>query len=204
MVLTRFFGRKPDPTGTVVTVRLNDRAQPMDRGERYEDPLQELLAKNGWGEVSGGGSQLSEDGEIVFCELELLLSEITPDTLRAIADKLDSLGAPVGSRILSEPELSLGSSEGLGIYLNGTDLPDETYRDCDVDVVYSEFNRLLIGIGSVHSHWQGPTETALYVYGRTAAEMRTALQPFLDSYPLCERARIVQIAPASESQGHLS
>jgi len=34
----------------------------------------------------------------------------------------------------------------------GTDLPDETYRDCDVDVVYSEFNRLLTGIGSVHSH----------------------------------------------------
>ena len=41
---------------------------------------------------------------------------------------------------------------GLGIYLNGTDLPDETYRDCDMDVVYSEFNRLLTGIGSVHSH----------------------------------------------------
>lgn len=60
------------------------------------------------------------------------------------------------------------------------------------------------GIGSVHSHRQGPTETALYVYGRTAAEMRTALQPFLDSYPLCERARIVQIAPASEGEGHLS
>ena len=40
MVLTRFFGKKPDPTGTVVTVRLNDRAQPMDRGERYEDFLQ--------------------------------------------------------------------------------------------------------------------------------------------------------------------
>ena len=152
MVLTRFFGKKPDPTGTVVTVRLNDRAQPMDRGERYEDPLQR-------------------------CSPRI---------------------------ILSEPELSLGSSEGLGIYLNGTDLPDETYRDCDVDVVYSEFNRLLTGIGSVHSHWQGPTETALYVYGRTAAEMRTALQPFLDSYPLCERARIVQIAPASEGEGHLS
>lgn len=56
MVLTRFFGKKPDPTGTAVTVRLKDRAQPMDRGERYEYPLQELLAKNGW----------------------MLLSEVTP------------------------------------------------------------------------------------------------------------------------------
>jgi hypothetical protein len=202
-MLSRFFGRTSEPTGTLVVARLNDRMQPMDRGERYEDPLQELLAANGWGEVSGGGSQLSEDGEIMFCDLELELAAVTPDILRAIADKLDSLGAPIGSRILSEPELSLGSHEGLGIYLNGTDLPDETYQNCDVDVVYSEFNRLLTGIGSVHSHWQGPTETALYVYGRTAGEMRAALQPFLDSYPLCQRARVVQIAPAPDGDSRV-
>ena len=61
------------------------------------------------------------------------------------------------------------------------DLPDETYRDCDVDVVYSEFNRLLTGIGSVHSHWQGPTETALYVYGlyRSRDAHRVAAVPRL-------------------------
>ena len=132
-------------------------------------------------------------------------SQASAPSLERVADKRRSGAgstprAPIGSRILSEPELALGSSEGLAIYLNGTDLPDATYRDCDIDVVYSEFDRLLSGIGSVHSHWQGPTETALYVYGRTAVEMRAALQPFLDSYPLCERARVVQIAPAADSQ----
>lgn len=193
-MLGRFFSKKPEASGTLVIVRLNDRIQPIDRGERYEDPLQELLAKNAWGEVSGGGSQLSEDGEILFCDIELQLSETTPDVLHAITDKLESLGAPVGSRVMSEPELPFGRGEGLAIYLNGTDLPDETYRDCDADFVFSEFNRLLSGIGSVHSHWQGPTETALYVYGRTASEMRAALQPFLESYPLCNRARVVPIA----------
>jgi hypothetical protein len=69
-----------------------------------------------------------------------------------------------------------------------------------VSPVARGIDRLLSGIGSVHSHWQGPTETALYVDGRTAVEMRAALQPFLDSYPLCERARVVQIAPASDGQ----
>ena len=49
------------------------------------------------------------------------------------------------------------------MYLNGTDLPDETYRDCDIDFVYSEFNRLLEGQGAVHSHWQGPDRNALYM-----------------------------------------
>ena len=130
--------------GTIVIARLNDRAQPVDRGELYEDPLQELLAANAWGEVSGGGSQLSEQGEIQFCDIEIL--------------------------------------------------PDSTYQECDSNFVYSEFNRLLSGIGRVHSHWQGPTETALYVLGRSAGDMRAALQPFLDSYPLCQRARVVQIA----------
>jgi hypothetical protein len=181
-------------SGTIVIARLNDRAQPVDRGELYEDPLQELLAEKAWGEVSGGGSQLSEQGEIQFCDIEIFLVEVTPEILGAIATKLESLGAPVGSRLLSEPELPFGSNAGLAIYLNGTDLPDSTYRECDSNFVYSEFNRLLIGVGRVHSHWQGPTETALYVYGRSAADMRAALQPFLDSYPLCQRARVVQIA----------
>ncbi len=193
-MFSRLFRRESKPSGTMVIVRLNARAQPIDRGERYEDPLQELLEKNGWGEVSGGGSQLTELGEIAYCEIELALSQVTPEILQAIANKLETLGAPVGSRILVEPELPFGSSEGLAIYLNGTDLPDETYRDCDSNFVIEEFNRLLGGMGSVHSHWQGPTETALYVYGRKASDMQAALQPFLDSYPLCARARVAQIA----------
>jgi hypothetical protein len=44
-----------------------------------------------------------------------------------------------------------GATEGLAVYLNGPDLPDTTYRDCDANVVYDEFNRLLEGSGRVHS-----------------------------------------------------
>jgi hypothetical protein len=189
----RLFGGETEPSGTLVIVRLNDRVQPLDRGSRYEDPLQEMLSERKWGKVTGGGTQLSEDGEIAFCDVELELTTVTPDILRAIADTLESFGAPTGSEIQSDPPVPFGATRGLAIYLNGTDLPDETYRDCDVDFVYSEFDRLLQGIGSVHSHWQGPTETALYVYGRSADDMRNALQPFLETYPLCERARVVQI-----------
>jgi hypothetical protein len=60
--------------------------------------------------------------------------------------------------------------------------------------VYDEFNRLLAGIGSAHSYWEGPTETAFYVYGSSFASMREALAGSLASYPLCEKARVVQIA----------
>ena len=133
----------------------------------------------------------------------MLLSEVTPDDSRAIADKPTALRTLSGSRILSEPELSLGSSEGLGIYLNGTDSPDETYRDCDVDVVYSEFNRLLGSAASTATGRVRPKLRFTYTAG-TAAEMRTALQPFPLPIHCARRARIVQIAPASDGEGHLS
>ena len=63
-----------------------------------------------------------------------------------------------------------------------------------MNVVYEEFGRRLQGIGKVHSHWQGPTETALYMYGNSYEAMTQALADFLASYPLCDRARLVRIA----------
>ena len=98
-------------------------------------------------------------------------------------------------RINDEPkQLPFGFLEGLGLYLNGTELPDEVYASCDSNVVYDEINRLLGERGSIQGHWQGPTETALYLYGYSATEMRSLIADFLGSYPLCQKSRLVQIA----------
>ena len=65
----RLFGRKKQgPAPTIVVVRLNDCSQPIDRGRRYEDPLDELLSAHGWGNVTGGGNQLAHSGEIEVCD----------------------------------------------------------------------------------------------------------------------------------------
>ena len=187
---------KPETARQLVIARLNDRAQPMDRGALYEDPLDAFLKANGLGEVSGGGTQLLETGEIEYCEVELQLTSTAPEVLAAVAEQLQAAGAPKGSTLVQPDgtELPFGQGEGLAVYLNGTDLPDETYRDGDVNFVYSEFNRLLDGQGAVHSHWEGPTETALYMYGASYHAMRTLLAGFIASYPLCARARVVQVA----------
>ena len=42
-----------------VFVRIPEQIAPIDRGKKYEDPLDAVLKKEGVGEVSGGGSQLS-------------------------------------------------------------------------------------------------------------------------------------------------
>lgn len=90
--------------------------------------------------------------------------------------------------------MPFGKAEGLAIYLNGTDLPKEVYEKSDVNVVYDTVEKLLGDRGAIQGYWQGPTETALYLYGDSAQEMREAIAGFLASYPLCQRARIIQIA----------
>jgi hypothetical protein len=93
-----------------------------------------------------------------------------------------------------EEPIPFGDSAGLAVYLNGTDLPSHVYQECDANVVRSEMHRLLEGIGSVVSEWDGPTETAIYAYGASFKEMSERLAAFLTTYPLCERCRVVQIA----------
>jgi hypothetical protein len=140
---------------------------------------------------------LREHGEIDFCEIEIEVREPVAENIAMIKEALEAFGAPKGSKLRLEAqgeELPIGNYEGLAVYLNGTDLPDEVYAECDSNFVYSEFNRLLGEDGQVHSHWQGPTETALYMYGPSFDTMKRRLADFLDTYPLCQRARIVQIA----------
>jgi hypothetical protein len=196
-MLGKLFGKKPVTQSALVVARMNDRAQPMDRGELYEDPLDEVLRKHRAGSVTGGGTQLSPDYEVEFCDIEIEVHEPAAESIALIKQTLEALGAPKGSKLLLEAqgeELPFGNNEGLAVYLNGTDLPDEVYAECDSNFVYSEFNRLLGTDGKVHSHWQGPAETALYMYGPSFETMKDRLAPFLGSYPLCQRARVVQIA----------
>lgn len=198
-MLGRLFGKKAPiaPKGEMVIVQLNARLQPMHRGEFFEDPLDAVLKKLRRGEVSGGGTRMSETGEIEHCDIELTLPDTSPEALQSVVSALQDLGAPKGSKLRvaeSGTDIDFGRTEGLAVYLNGTDLPDETYDTCDSDFVYGEFDRLLQGEGRVLSYWQGPTETAFYMYGGAFERMRARLADFLATYPLCQKCRVVQVA----------
>lgn len=195
-MLFQSFATADAPVGDMVIARLNARAQPLDRGEVYEDPLNDILQAAGTGEVTGGGTMLGTEGEIEFCDLEITVPEATDAVIAVIREALERLGTPKGSTLIwndGESELEFGTFEGLAVYLTGTDLPDEVYQQSDVNVVYDELGRLAGDEGRVVSHWQGPRETALYLYGRSADAMLARIRPFLDTYPLCKKARIVTI-----------
>lgn len=180
---------------TLVVATLNARVMPIDRGERYEDPLDEQLGKRGLGHVSGGGTLQQQNGEIDVVDIELELHDAGPETLDLVVQVLETMGAPRGSKLAYDGgERAFGHNEGLAVYVNGTDLPDEVYETCDINVVIERFEELLGDAGAMHGHWQGETETALYYYGPSFTEMAALIAPYVAEYPLLERARLVQIA----------
>lgn len=185
--------------GLPVTAQLNHLLPPLDRGARYEDPLEQALAAHGLGSLDGGGTLVQKSGEIEYIDIEVILTDGTRG-IPFLIETLEGLGAPRGSKLqvrVGEElrEVPFGRTEGVAVYLNGTTLPDEVYATSDVNVVVDELNKSLAGQGEMQGYWQGPTETALYFYGRSADDMKARMADFLASYPLCSGARVVTIAP---------
>jgi hypothetical protein len=58
--------------------------------------------------------------------------------------------------------VGFGITEGLAVYLNGTDLPDEVYVGGDVNELIAALLECLGAEGDMQSWWEGPRETALY------------------------------------------
>jgi hypothetical protein len=78
-ILKKLFGsneeKEQTPQGSFIVIQLNEKIMPIDRGEIYEDPLDEFLQRNLYGEVTGGGTMQAKSGEIEFCDMEVLIYE---------------------------------------------------------------------------------------------------------------------------------
>jgi hypothetical protein len=205
--LSTLFGCSPKPSTKVdaydrisATAEFNHKIGPIDRGERYEEPLGDALSEKGLGEVDGGGTMQSKEGEILYIDVHMYLSNLD-ESIPFVTRLLEKQGAPKGSKLkiyegdALAREIPFGVREGFAIYLDGVNLPDEVYRDSDSNVVVSEIDKLLDGHGEIEAHWQGPTETALYVYGDSIATMKPLIQEFMETYPLCKGARVVDLTP---------
>lgn len=180
-------------------VQLNDKIMPIVRGEIYEDPLDDFLRANKIGEITGGGTLQHQSGEIKYCDLEVLLLEerIGKEVIEKIITKLEDFGAPKGSKLIVEKQkeiIDFGLLEGLGLYLDGVNLPDNVYLENDSNEVFEELNKILQIRSEVDRYWQGNTETAFYFYGTSYNNMRIAIEDFVNKHPLCKGARIIQIA----------
>ncbi|MFF2754040.1 hypothetical protein ACFVR1_09900 [Psychrobacillus sp. NPDC058041] len=176
-------------------LQLNARLLPIDRGEFFEDPINEALETSKCGITDGGGTMQHPTGEIEFCDIEILLKDNKVENFDKLLQIIDRIGVPKGSFLLADGfEQSVGTLEGLALYLNGTELSEEVYHNCDINYVIEKIDELLKGSGRFYSHWEGPENTALYYYGISFGEMKQRMTSFLSEYPLCQKCRVEQIA----------
>lgn len=201
--LKRLFGkekpRENESSGNFIVATLNDKVMPIDRGEIYEDPLDEFLKERNIGEVTGGGTLQLKSGELKYCDVEVKLDsdDIDNNTIGLIIKKLEELGAPKGSKLTiekAEQKIEFGKKEGLGIYLDGVNLDEEVYKNSDLNFVVSEIKRLIGDKTETVRVWENSEETALYFYSDSFDNMNDAIKEFVSGYPLCKGARIEQIA----------
>lgn len=178
-----------------LTLQLNARLLPMDRGEFFEDPIQEALESFKCGTTDGGGTMLQPSGEMEFSDIEILLKDNSTENVQTLMQIIDRIGVPKGSVLRAEGlEHSVGTLEGLALYLNGTELSEEVYQNSDINYVIEKIDGELNGSGGYYSHWEGPENTALYFYGSSFEEMKQRMTSFLAEYPLCQKCRVEQIA----------
>lgn len=86
-----------------VFARIPEAILPADRGRKYEDPLDAALKREKLGEVTGGGSQLSEpDSEgqriVEWVGLDIELTELERG-IPFVKQQLRGLGAPAGTTL---------------------------------------------------------------------------------------------------------
>ncbi len=201
-LLSRLFNKKvalEESTSNFIVAQLNEKVGPIDRGLVYEEPLDEFLKEKQYGEVTGGGTLLEKTGELSYCDIEIELTSKIIDnvTIADIVAKLESLGAPKGSKLIIEgtkEEIPFGKKEGLALYLDGIGLSEEVYKECDINFVLSELHRLTKIEPNADRNWQGEKETALYFFSDSFEIMKNSISNFIATYPLCKGARVVQIA----------
>jgi len=175
---------------TTLIARLYEHIEPLDRGARYEDPLDAALRERGLGEVTGGGSQLTDTGEIEFADVEISVTNLD-DALPVIVSTLEASGAPTGAELIGNTGVlrRLGRHQSVAVYLDGATLPDEVYADLNFDQLVDDLTTAA-GEGSYHGYWQGPTETGLFFFGLDAEAMFTRIESLLRAMPIGQNARV--------------
>jgi hypothetical protein len=190
--------RRADPERFphVVTARIPGHVEPLERGLRYEDPLNDALVSHGLGTVTTARAHLTPVTEIGYVDLEIALSNLN-GALDVVKHTLEEMGAPVGSQLCFrrngvDEELPFGVQEGVAIYLDGVGLPNEVYERTDLEELVTRIAEAVQSVGGEwRGTWNGSTEIALYQYGPSADAMLDALLPVFNSYAICQNARIV-------------
>jgi hypothetical protein len=84
------------PPGHFVFAKITEAIGPMDRGDKYGEPLDQELQAQGLGRVTGGGTQMDKQGAIAWVGIDIELTDLDRG-IEFTRRRLRELGAPSGS-----------------------------------------------------------------------------------------------------------
>jgi hypothetical protein len=95
-----------------------------------------------------------------------------------------------------EERMTDSEEQAVLVYLNGSSLPDEVYENFDLETLELQLEEAInsANVGQYDGNEFGPEEVVLFMYGPDAEAIFAAVRPALQSYPLCQGAR-VEIRP---------
>jgi hypothetical protein len=79
-------------------IKIPQALDPMQREEKYAEPLQEALEGANVGFVNGGGTKTNADNRILYCYLDVELTDLRVGQ-ELIANCLHQCGAPEGTTV---------------------------------------------------------------------------------------------------------
>lgn len=182
----------------LVIAHIPEYIEPIDRGDRYGNPLDAKLQESGLGEVTGGGSQMDENFQIVSVDLEIYLANLNT-AVSLCTSVLESCGAPRGSQITfgAEPnqtKIDFGKTEGIALIIDGVNLPQEVYEKYELDGLLDALKPVLDGgIGEFHGCNTLSETTELYFYGPSADRMLDSIAKVQSEFPLCQNSKTRKI-----------
>ncbi len=101
---------------------------------------------------------LTAEREPFASDIDLDVEGEAHEVLGLVTAALEAAGAPKGSqaRLDEGDPVTFGITEGLAVYLNGTDLPDEVYASGDINDLIAALLERLGAEGDMQSYWEGP------------------------------------------------
>jgi len=86
-----------------VNVEIPTVLSPIDERATAEDLIQEFLDENNFGEVDGGGTFMSDDGQPISCQITILLKEFNKEHFVQLGEFIkNNVVLPKGSKLAAE------------------------------------------------------------------------------------------------------
>ena len=179
------------PLAHDATIVLSEPILPVDRGDRYERPLDEMLRARGLGQVAGAGTSLDEtSGEIVEVEIRLHLSDLD-QAVAAVIHFLAAAGAPKGTRLrVGGREEPCGTFESLALFIDAARNREQP-RDWFEPMLQELLDAVAQPCEARHLHSYRDGRLAAYLYAPDAEGVWRDIEPLVRKHPACRGARAV-------------